>query len=345
METNKLNERRQVIRDLLELQRFKHRNALEKVDEFRYSEDQFLYFYWPQGGDVNFAIDPRLDYDQLLDIEGVTLQKTPRGEGLRVGSAMKQFPGSYLGLTPKNKSERVGRMFNIVKPSVPKFLDGLLQISNLSKSNASDKAISSKEIETLPPSPIDSALTHVEAKSEVSPNSSQQVEIGTSDARSGGAADDLQADVNKLGQQIDTDYLKAPGSDVDAIVKRRVGQGPFRSLLIAKYGCECSVSGIKNESLLIASHIVPWSESTADQKTDPDNGLLLSVTWDALFDKGFVSFDDNGNLMRSKRLDVDTVSRLGVTTDVNLPKKLLKVRRRKNLAKHREKFESLNRKP
>ena len=155
----------------------------------------------------------------------------------------------------------------------------------------------------------------------------------------------LQAVTDREGHQIDSDYSNKPGEDVDAIVKRRVGQGPFRSLLIAKYGCECSVSGVGNNSLLIASHIVPWSESTADQKTDPDNGLLLSVTWDALFDKGFVSFDDNGNLMRSKRLDDDTVSRLGVTTEVNLPGKWLTEGRKKNLAKHREKFEFSNSKP
>ena len=333
MENSKFNERSQRIADLLKRNGFERVNNTTKADEFRYSQGQYLYFYWPNIKGLNFVIHPGLNYDQLIKIVGVKLQKTPKGEGLRAGSAMKQFPPSYLGFTPKNKSDRVGRMFNVVESSVPKFLEGLLQISNLSKSNASDKTISSKEIETFPSSPIDSTLAHVEAKPEVSPNSSQQVEIGTAEARSGGAADNLQADV----KQIDADYRNAPGSDVAAIVKRRVGQGLFRELLIAKYGCECSVSGIKTIELLIASHIVPWSESTADQKTDPDNGLLLSVTWDALFDKGFVSFDDDGNLMRSEQLNDDTVSRLGVTTAVNLRKELLTVGRRKYLAKHREK--------
>ena len=324
METNK-EKRRKDTADLLELKEFELIKNTKKADLFRYAEDQYLYFYWSQG-DVNFVIDSGLDYKQLIEMEGVTLQNTPEGEGLRTGSAMQQFSGSK------------GRMFKIVESSVPKFLEGLLQISDLSKSNASDSPISSKDIETLPPSPIDIAPAPVEAQPEVSPNSSQQVEIGTRDAQSEGAADDFQADVEKLGQQIDTAYRNTPGSDVDAIVKRRVGQGLFRELLIAKYGCECSVSGVKNKCLLIASHIVPWSKSTADQKTDPDNGLLLSVTWDALFDKGFVSFDDDGNLMRSEQLDDDTVSRLGVTTAVNLRKELLTDGRRENLAKHREKI-------
>jgi len=87
--------------------------------------------------------------------------------------------------------------------------------------------------------------------------------------------------------------------------------------------------------LLIASHIVPWSKSSPAQKTDSENGLLLAVGWDALFDKGFVSFDDT-HLLRSDQLDDDTMERLGMSLEIALPGKMLSAKRRENLAWHRK---------
>lgn len=55
--------------------------------------------------------------------------------------------------------------------------------------------------------------------------------------------------------------------------------------------------------MLIASHILPWSKSSSYQKGDPFNGLLLSVVWDSLFDKGLVSFDDKGEVILEKLTD------------------------------------------
>lgn len=145
----------------------------------------------------------------------------------------------------------------------------------------------------------------------------------------------LQIDVDAMANQIDAEYANRPGGDVDAVVKRRVGQGPFRDLLELKCGVACCLSGVSNRRLLIASHIVPWSRSTAAQKTDHENGLLLAVGWDALFDKGFVSFDDEGRLLRSEQLDEDTIQRLGMSIEVSLPDTMLTPRRKANLAQHR----------
>ena len=61
----------------------------------------------------------------------------------------------------------------------------------------------------------------------------------------------------------------------------------------------CPFTMINDERLLRASHIKPWVVSNDKEKLDPKNGLTLSPTYDVLFDRGFISFQDNGNLMVS----------------------------------------------
>jgi hypothetical protein len=47
----------------------------------------------------------------------------------------------------------------------------------------------------------------------------------------------------------------------------------------------------------------PWKRSNDRQRLDRHNGLLLSANLDALFDKGLITFNSNGNMQVSKRLD------------------------------------------
>ena len=140
---------------------------------------------------------------------------------------------------------------------------------------------------------------------------------------------------------IDEEYKNKPGEDVDAIVKRRVGQSEFRNLLEKIYGASCHVSNIDKRKLLIASHIVPWSKSTGDEKTDPENGLLLAVNWDAVFDKGLVCFDDEGKVNFSEDLDTETIHQLGLDRNEYLNKIVLTTQRRSYLKRHKDEiFES-----
>jgi putative restriction endonuclease len=48
-----------------------------------------------------------------------------------------------------------------------------------------------------------------------------------------------------------------------------------------------------------ASHIKPWCESTNEERLNGENGLLLTPSIDHLFDRGFISFEDNGELLIS----------------------------------------------
>lgn len=143
-------------------------------------------------------------------------------------------------------------------------------------------------------------------------------------------------------RKIDHDCANLEGMDTDAVVKRRLGQGVFRDLLLERFGSACCMTGLTNPRLLIASHIVPWSKSTPTQKLDPDNGLLLSVSMDALFDKGLISFSNSGSILISDDLDAHAIRILGLKNDFALSKKLLTEKRKDNLAKHRERhgFES-----
>ncbi|HHQ4530834.1 TPA: HNH endonuclease [Aeromonas hydrophila] len=78
--------------------------------------------------------------------------------------------------------------------------------------------------------------------------------------------------------------------------KARIGQGLFRSRL-EKIEHACRVTGVCNQALLIASHIKPWSESDNAERLDGNNGLLLSPHIDKLFDRGWITFTDAGDLL------------------------------------------------
>ena len=93
-------------------------------------------------------------------------------------------------------------------------------------------------------------------------------------------------------------------------VKSRIGQDIYRRNLIRFWGGQCAVTGATNTKLLIASHIKPWSESTNEERIDYYNGFLLSPNLDKTFDRGYISFDSNGGLMISPRLEYP--ERLGI---------------------------------
>ncbi len=91
------------------------------------------------------------------------------------------------------------------------------------------------------------------------------------------------------------------GADRNIIAKARVNQGVFRERLIRKYK-KCCLCGADNLDLLIASHIKPWSDSNPKERIDVNNGLLLCPNHDRLFDKGYISFDHNGEILISSLL-------------------------------------------
>lgn len=80
------------------------------------------------------------------------------------------------------------------------------------------------------------------------------------------------------------------------LTKARIGQGNFRWDL-EKIEPKCRVTDVSNKALLIASHIKPWSESNNAERLDGNNGLQLSPHIDKLFDRGWITFTDAGDLL------------------------------------------------
>ena len=66
---------------------------------------------------------------------------------------------------------------------------------------------------------------------------------------------------------------------------------------------------------LIASHIKPWRESNNQERLFEGNGLLLTPTVDHLFDRGFISFENNGELLISPVAHEDSMNKMGIVTD------------------------------
>ncbi|PKO56256.1 MAG: hypothetical protein CVU19_01785 [Betaproteobacteria bacterium HGW-Betaproteobacteria-13] len=106
-----------------------------------------------------------------------------------------------------------------------------------------------------------------------------------------------------------------PPSSTEAVreVTQRVGQDIFRRALIEYWGGRCAVTGLDVVELLRASHIKPWSDCKSDaERLDVFNGLLLAPQLDALFDKGWVTFSDDGQLLRSSQLSDQQWELLGI---------------------------------
>lgn len=98
---------------------------------------------------------------------------------------------------------------------------------------------------------------------------------------------------------------KAP-EDLVNQVKREVwcrgsAHKNFKAALVKHWGNKCAVTGMSNRELLVASHIKPWAVSEPKEQISPHNGILLAVPIDKLFDKGFISFNDNGVLIFHKK--------------------------------------------
>lgn len=141
-------------------------------------------------------------------------------------------------------------------------------------------------------------------------------------ARGGANSLTFQAVKEMLDDQVERDVLADTGLDQterQAVIQARRGQGKFRTN-VESVEKACRLTKITNPSLLIASHIMPWrSCKTATERLDGMNGLLLTPDADLLFDRGFITFRDDGEVQVSPRFDNDDLRRLGLG-DLALPR-------------------------
>ena len=91
------------------------------------------------------------------------------------------------------------------------------------------------------------------------------------------------------------------GRDATVTARIRLGQSYFRKMVLLNYGCKGCVTGLNVPQTLRASHIVAWATDKTN-RMNPENGLCLSATYDAAFDKHLISFDDDYRMIVSKEI-------------------------------------------
>lgn len=107
------------------------------------------------------------------------------------------------------------------------------------------------------------------------------------------------------------------GTEAERLTVQRIGQDLFRRALLAYWEGRCAVTGVPDVALLRASHIVPWATCRTDaQRLDVQNGLLLSSLWDAAFDVGLTTFDDEGRALFAPSLSREGRVLLGPSSNL-----------------------------
>ncbi len=122
---------------------------------------------------------------------------------------------------------------------------------------------------------------------------------------------DYQGDESELVKNLKTNirypkYLtegldKKQGQEVLRSVKVRINQNLFRKMILIIYNQSCCITGLNIPEVIRASHIIPWAEDS-NKRLDPRNGLCLSATYDAAFDKNLISLDNDYRIILSKNI-------------------------------------------
>ncbi len=109
------------------------------------------------------------------------------------------------------------------------------------------------------------------------------------------------------------------GTEVERMVRQRVGQNKFRDAMLDYWGGACAVTGVAIPEVLRASHAKPWAECASDaERLDVFNGFLLSANLDALFDRFLISFDEQGGLVIATALVGLDLLPLGIVPGMRL---------------------------
>ena len=109
------------------------------------------------------------------------------------------------------------------------------------------------------------------------------------------------------------DIVMPTKTERSGLVTSRIGQGAYRKRVIHRWQYQCAVTRFDKIEILIASHIVPWSKATNEERLDVHNGILLSPNYDALFDKHFITFSNEGNIVLSDKIAGSAFEKIGVT--------------------------------
>lgn len=91
------------------------------------------------------------------------------------------------------------------------------------------------------------------------------------------------------------------GKERESIVKTPVNQNFFRKTILSSYNYKCSITGLSIVDLLVAGHLVPWSENKKE-RLNPRNGICLNYLHDKAFDRGLITISSDYRVMLSNKL-------------------------------------------
>ena len=126
-----------------------------------------------------------------------------------------------------------------------------------------------------------------------------------------------------------------PETEKQQLVLSRRGQGKFREN-VSRIETHCRVTRVNRPEHLIASHCKPWRDSDNAERLDGENGLLLTPSIDHLFDRGFISFENDGELLVSRVAHEVSLRKMGVPVGERFNAGAFSEGQRRYLEFHRE---------
>jgi hypothetical protein len=124
-------------------------------------------------------------------------------------------------------------------------------------------------------------------------------------------------------------------TEKESLILARRGQGIFRQRVQLRES-QCRITGVDRPEHLRASHCKPWRDSTHVERLDGENGLLLTPSIDHLFDRGFISFREDGRLLISPVAHQVSLERMGVPTGRDVDTGPFSARQAQYLEFHRD---------
>lgn len=106
------------------------------------------------------------------------------------------------------------------------------------------------------------------------------------------AAEALPVEMSAI-EQFDAQMSAGSYMVADSLATMKVrgsAQRVFATAVKSNYEQTCAITGITSKELLVAAHIVPWSEDETI-RLDPSNGICLSPIVDRAFELGFLEID------------------------------------------------------
>ena len=126
-----------------------------------------------------------------------------------------------------------------------------------------------------------------------------------------------------------------PETTRQQLILARRGQGRFRDE-VSRIETHCRVTGVNRPEHLIASHCKPWRDCEDAERLDGENGLLLTPSIDHLFDRGFISFENDGELLVSHVAHEVSLRKMGVPVGVRFNAGTFSEGQRRYLDFHRD---------